>query len=37
MFHQPEIDTLLRAEVERMPGVELRLGTTLQEIEQDEH
>ena len=26
MFHQPEIDALLRAEVERLPGVELRLG-----------
>ena len=37
MFHQPEMDALLHAEVERLPGVELRLGTTLQEIEQDEH
>ena len=35
MFHQPEVDSLLRAEVERLPGVELRPGTTLQEIEQD--
>ena len=36
MFHQPQVDRLLRAEVERLPGVELRAGTTLQEIEQDE-
>src|SRR4051794_30189479 len=36
MFHQPEVDALVRAEVERLPGVELRSGTTLQEIEQDE-
>src|SRR3954468_22043537 len=37
MFHQPEVDALVRAEVERLPGVELRSGTTLQEIEQDGH
>jgi 3-(3-hydroxy-phenyl)propionate hydroxylase len=36
LFHQPEIDTLLRAEVDRLPGVDLRLGTTLEEIEEDE-
>jgi 3-(3-hydroxy-phenyl)propionate hydroxylase len=36
MFHQPQVDRLLRAEVDRLPGVELRAGTTLQEIEQDE-
>jgi 3-(3-hydroxy-phenyl)propionate hydroxylase len=37
MFHQPAVDALVRAEVERLPGVELRSGTTLREIEQDEH
>ncbi|MCX5435608.1 bifunctional 3-(3-hydroxy-phenyl)propionate/3-hydroxycinnamic acid hydroxylase [Streptomyces sp. NBC_00117] len=36
LFHQPEIDALLRAEVERLPSVELRLGTTLLEIDQDD-
>ncbi|GAA4718601.1 bifunctional 3-(3-hydroxy-phenyl)propionate/3-hydroxycinnamic acid hydroxylase [Phytohabitans rumicis] len=36
MFHQPEVDALLRAEVERLPGVELRLGTTLVGLEQDD-
>src|SRR4051795_428912 len=37
MFHQPEVDALVRAEVERLPDVELRPGTTLQDIEQDGH
>src|SRR5829696_225138 len=36
MFHQPQVDRLLRAEVDRLSGVELRTGTTLQQIEQDE-
>src|SRR3954462_11878815 len=36
MFHQPEVDALVRAEVERLPGVQLRPGTTLLGIEQDE-
>jgi 3-(3-hydroxy-phenyl)propionate hydroxylase len=35
MFHQPEVDALVRSAVEQLPGVELRPGTTLQEIEQD--
>jgi len=35
LFRQPEIDALLRAEVDRLPGVELRLGVTLTGIEQD--
>lgn len=35
LFHQPEIDALLRAEVERLPSVELRLGTKLLGIEED--
>lgn len=34
LFHQPEIDALLRAEVERLADVELRLGTTLLDIQQ---
>ncbi|WP_406382222.1 bifunctional 3-(3-hydroxy-phenyl)propionate/3-hydroxycinnamic acid hydroxylase [Streptomyces sp. NBC_00117] len=34
LFHQPEIDALLRAEVDRLPSVELRLGTTLMEVVQ---
>src|SRR3954454_480725 len=37
MFHQPEVDALVRGEIDRLPGVELRTGTTLQAIEQDEH
>ncbi|MEU1268268.1 bifunctional 3-(3-hydroxy-phenyl)propionate/3-hydroxycinnamic acid hydroxylase [Streptomyces sp. NPDC005799] len=36
LFHQPEIDSLLRAEVARLPGVELRCGVTLTEIEEDD-
>lgn len=36
LFHQPEVDTLLRAEVARLAGVELRLGTTLLDIQQDD-
>ena len=35
MFHQPEVDACCAPQVERLPGVELRPGTTLQEIEQD--
>ncbi|MGW0948018.1 bifunctional 3-(3-hydroxy-phenyl)propionate/3-hydroxycinnamic acid hydroxylase [Streptomyces sp. NPDC002623] len=35
LFHQPEIDALLRAEVTRLPGVELRCGVTLVGIEED--
>lgn len=35
LFHQPEIDTLLRAEVDRLPGVELRCGVTLTGIEEE--
>lgn len=34
LFHQPEIDALLRAEGDRLPDVELRLGTTLLDIQQ---
>lgn len=36
LFHQPEIDALLRAEVSRLPGVELRCGVTLVGIEEDD-
>jgi 3-(3-hydroxy-phenyl)propionate hydroxylase len=35
LFHQPEIDALLRAEVTRIPGVDLRLGQTVVGIDQD--
>jgi 3-(3-hydroxy-phenyl)propionate hydroxylase len=34
MFHQPEMDALLRAEVSRRSTVDLRLGTTLERLEQ---
>lgn len=35
VFHQPNIEPILRAEVDRLPGVELRVGTTLLDFEQD--
>lgn len=36
LFHQPEIDALLRADVARLPSVELRCGVTLAGIEQND-
>ncbi|WP_051947836.1 bifunctional 3-(3-hydroxy-phenyl)propionate/3-hydroxycinnamic acid hydroxylase [Streptomyces scabiei] len=36
LFHQPEIDALLRAEVTRLSDVELRCGVTLTGVEQDD-
>ena len=35
MFHQPEIEAALRAAVDRLPGVSLRSGVTLTDLEQD--
>ncbi|MFD9133340.1 FAD-dependent monooxygenase [Streptomyces bottropensis] len=35
LFRRPEIDALLRTEVSRLPGVELRCGVTLVGIEED--
>lgn len=34
-FHQPDIESLLRTEVERLPGVALRSGVTLIDFTQD--
>ncbi|KLL95281.1 hypothetical protein NJ76_28150 [Rhodococcus sp. IITR03] len=33
MFHQPDMETLLRSEIEQLPTVSLRAGTTLTRLE----
>ncbi|WP_165824593.1 bifunctional 3-(3-hydroxy-phenyl)propionate/3-hydroxycinnamic acid hydroxylase [Micromonospora globispora] len=35
LFHQPNIEPVLRAEIERLPSVELRIGTQMLEFSQD--
>lgn len=35
LFHQPVLEPMLRAEVDRLPGVELRTGTTMLDFTQD--
>jgi 3-(3-hydroxy-phenyl)propionate hydroxylase len=36
LFHQPELEALLRDEIARLPGVELRSGATLVDLEQED-
>lgn len=36
LFHQPDIEPVLRAEIERLPSVEFRTGTTMVELSQDD-
>jgi 3-(3-hydroxy-phenyl)propionate hydroxylase len=36
MFHQPDMEALFRADIASLPSVELRAGTTLTAIEQDD-
>ncbi len=35
LFHQPHIEPIMRAEIDRLPSVELRVGTELLEFSQD--
>ena len=35
VFHQPTIEPIVRAEVDGLPGIELRVGTTMLDFEQD--
>ena len=35
VFHQPAFELILRAEIDRLPGVELRTGTTFLDFTQD--
>lgn len=35
LFHQPHIEPIVRAEIDRLPSVELRVGTELLEFSQD--
>jgi 3-(3-hydroxy-phenyl)propionate hydroxylase len=36
LFHQPDLEALLRDEIARLPSVELRSGATLVDLEQDD-
>lgn len=36
MFHQPDVDALLRAEIEQLPTASLHSGHTVEEVDQDD-